>query len=221
MCGITGFVDPAADRPAAQLETLVRAMSDAMPHRGPDDEGQYVDPAQGLALGFRRLAIQDLSADGHQPMRSHSGRYEIVYNGEIYNFHELRRALDADGPAQWRGHSDTEVLLQLIERHGVAGALERVDGMFALALYDREERRLILARDRMGEKPVYLGWSGGVFLFGSELKCLMAHDAWQPVLDSRAVSAFVRYGNVPAPYSIFQGIHKLPPGHLRCLPCAF
>ena len=212
MCGITGFVDLSAGRSAAQLSQLVTAMSDTMEHRGPDDFGLWTEPERGVALGFRRLAIQDLTPDGAQPMESATGRYTIVFNGEIYNFLELRRTLDEVGAANWRGRSDTEVLLAAITHWGIDGALERFDGMFAIALWDREERRLSLMRDRMGEKPLYFGWAGKSFVFGSELKAIAAHEDFVPEIEPRAVAGLLRYGYVPAPVSIYRGIHKLAPG---------
>ena len=191
-------------------------MAAALRHRGPDDEGVWSDPACGVALGHRRLAIQDLSQEGHQPMSSVDGRYLLVFNGEIYNFLELREALEAKG-RRFRGHSDTEVMLAAFCEWGVEMALERFTGMFAFALWDRELHRLHLARDRAGEKPLYYGWSGGVFLFTSELKALREHPDWQPELDRDALAAFVRYSYVPAPHSIYCHIQKLPPGSLASL----
>ena len=214
MCGIAGFIQATRSSGEAELNRLVAAMSERILHRGPDDDGTYVEPASGLALAARRLAIQDLSAEGHQPMTSADGRYVIVYNGEIYNFVELRRTLEAEGVSGWRGGSDTEVLLAAISHWGIEAALERFDGMFAFALWNRETRRLTLARDRMGEKPLYYGWSGPVLLFGSELKALAAHPNWAKGIDAQALAAFMRYAYVPAPLSIHEGIFKLAPGHL-------
>lgn len=198
---------------------VLRRMTDVIRHRGPDDEGAWFDPAAGVALGHRRLSILDLSPEGHQPMRSPSGRYVIVYNGEIYNFQELRRAEESHG-ARWRGHSDTEVLLAAIERLGLTAALRASVGMFALALWDRQERTLSLARDRLGEKPLYYGYQGGALLFGSELKALRAHPACGHELDRGAASLFLRYSYIPAPYSIYRGIQKLGPGQIARFPAA-
>ncbi len=213
MCGIAGFLNPhpLADGDQARLTNMVELLT----HRGPDDSGCWTDAAAGIALGHRRLSIVDLSPAGHQPMVSASGRYVIVYNGEIYNYWELRRALEEIGEAPaWRGHSDTEVLLAVIEQWGVVRALERLNGMFAFALWDRRERSLTLARDRLGEKPLYYGYGeGGVFLFGSELKALAAHPAFQREVDRGALTLFLRHNYVPAPYSIWRGIRKLPPAH--------
>jgi asparagine synthase (glutamine-hydrolysing) len=213
MCGIVGFVDAAPSRAAEELTAIVQRMARPLIHRGPDDEGALVDPALGLAFGFRRLAIQDLSRNGNQPMTSVNRRYVIVYNGEIYNFREMKEDLQRAGFRAWRGSSDTEVLLAAIQRIGVAGMLDRCDGMFAFALWDRQARRLHLARDRMGEKPLYYGWSESTLMFASELKALVEHPAWVGDIDPAAVSAFMRYSYVPSPLSIYRGIAKLPAGH--------
>lgn len=217
MCGITGFLDHRRSLAGSDLVPTVARMADTMLHRGPDDSGAWADPETGVALGFRRLAIQDLSADGAQPMASPDKRYTIVFNGEIYNFLELRRELGERGEQNWRGRSDTEVMLAAFAAWGVEGALEKFDGMFAFALWDARERNLILARDRMGEKPLYFGWAGKSFVFGSELKSIAAHPEFTPEIDPRAVSALIRYSYVPVPVSIYKGIEKLPPGGLVVL----
>lgn len=184
-----------------------------MEHRGPDDSGVWVDGEAGLALAHRRLAIVDLSAAGHQPMVSSSGRFVLAYNGEVYNHLALRQELGAAGVGStWRGHSDTETLLACFEAWGVEATLTRSVGMFAFALWDRERRTLVLARDRAGEKPLYYGWQGGTFLFGSELKALRAHPAFNAAVDRGALALYLRHNYIPAPYSIHQGIFKLPPG---------
>jgi len=180
--------------------------------RGPDDEGFWVEPSAGLAFGFRRLAIIDLSAEGAQPMHSHDGRFSIVYNGEIYNHHHLRELLENQGVTSWRGHSDTEVLVEAIARWGFTETLSRLNGMFALAVWDHEARTLLLARDRIGEKPLYYARLGGVFLFGSELKALKANPAWTGEVDWDALTLFMRHAYIPAPYSAYRGVMKLPPG---------
>lgn len=185
-------------------------MKRAMVHRGPDDSGIWVDAECGIALGFRRLAIIDLTPAGHQPMHSESGRYVIVFNGEVYNFAELRKELEELGH-QFRGHSDTEVMLASIEAWGIEEATKRFVGMFAFAVWDRKERSLSLARDRFGEKPLYYGWAGQTFLFGSELKALRAHRDFRPEVDRGSLTLFLRHSAVPAPYSIYQGIRQLPP----------
>ncbi len=218
MCGIAGFVG-ANQGNSGQFAARVGTMTSALVHRGPDDAGAWVDVEAGVALGHRRLSIIDLSAQGHQPMESAGGRFVITFNGEIYNFQAIRRQLDeaAAGALRWRGHSDTEVMLAAFEAWGVEGALQRLNGMFAFALWDRKERRLHLARDRMGEKPVYYGWSKGTFLFGSELKALRAHPAFDARIDRGAITLLLRYGCIPAPYSIYQGVKKLTPGTLATL----
>ncbi|WP_287598325.1 asparagine synthase (glutamine-hydrolyzing) [Thermomonas sp.] len=211
MCGLAGFIREFSR--AEDLRSFSGRMAEAISHRGPDDCGVWVDSDAGIALAHRRLSILDLSTAGHQPMSSEGGRWIIAYNGEIYNHLEMRRALEsADTAPVWRGHSDTETLLACIEAWGVEGTLERSVGMFAIALWDRERRELWLARDRLGEKPLYYGWQGDAFLFGSELKALRAHPAFNAVVDRGALSLFLRHNYVPEPYSIWQGIHKLPPG---------
>ena len=212
MCGFTGFLQRADVVTAEAMSDTVTRMADAIRYRGPDDSGAWTDPAAGIALGHRRLSIIDLSPEGHQPMVSPSGRYVIAFNGEIYNFERLRQQLDGDG-FRWRGHSDTEVMLAAFERWGVTGALERFNGMFAFALWDSRERVLHLARDRMGEKPLYYGWIGDTFLFGSELKAMRAHPRWRAEIDRDALSAYLRHNYVPTPYSIYKGISKLPAAH--------
>jgi asparagine synthase (glutamine-hydrolysing) len=193
-------------------------MRDAVSHRGPDDRGIWTDPAAGVALAHRRLSIIDCSPAGHQPMVSGSGRYAIAFNGEIYNFAELRAALDRDGQAPaWRGHSDTEVLLALVDALGPRRALDRVVGMFAFALWDTRDRTLHLACDRLGEKPLYYGRFGQVFAFGSELKALRAHPEWIGEVDRDALVSLMRHSYVPAPYSIHRNVRKLRPGSLLTL----
>jgi asparagine synthase (glutamine-hydrolysing) len=212
MCGIAGFLS----RRDVTWDDCIIAMTDRLTHRGPDDAGRWVDPRARIALGHRRLSILDLSSQGHQPMVSPSGRYVITYNGEVYNYAELRCQLTErrDGAAMFRGHSDTEVILAAIERWGVSEAVARFAGMFAFALWDREERELYLVRDRLGEKPLYYGWMRDVFLFGSELKALRAHPAWQGEVDRVALDALLRFDFIPAPLSIYRGIRKLIPGSI-------
>ncbi|HYZ27165.1 MAG TPA: asparagine synthase (glutamine-hydrolyzing) [Geminicoccaceae bacterium] len=211
MCGICGFLLAKPDMAEGRLGAIVDAMSGALRHRGPDDGGRWVDPEAGLAFGHRRLSIIDLSNAGHQPMASACGRLVITYNGEIYNFREVRRTLEQRGH-RFRGHSDTEVLLAAIAEWGIEQALPRLHGMFALALWDREARRLTLARDRVGKKPLYYGWCGAAFVFTSELKALHRHPAFDAEIDRDALGLLVRHGWIPGPYSIYRQIRKLPPG---------
>ncbi len=211
MCGITGFWDTTGDLSNDRLQDISRAMTDTLLHRGPDDGGVWSDQQIGLSLGHRRLAIVDLSPQGHQPMMSAEGRYVIVFNGEIYNFLELQRELKSLGH-QFRGHSDTEVMLAAIRQWGLDRSLQRFNGMFAFALWDRQEQVLHLARDRFGEKPLYYGWVGHTLLFASELKALKAHPAFRGEVNRDALTLYLRYCYLPAPYSIYQGIYKLSPG---------
>src|SRR5919107_955787 len=212
MCGITGFFDPGRRAGDDASTATVLRMADTLRHRGPDDRGAWADAESGLALGFRRLAIVDLSAEGHQPMVSASGRYILAFNGEVYNHADLRRELLASGAAPFRGQSDTEVMLAAFERWGPDRALGRFVGMFAFALWDRRERILRLARDRIGEKPLYYGWAGGGLVFGSELKALRAYPGFSAEVDRESLALYMRLGYVPAPHSIYLGIRKLPPG---------
>ena len=219
MCGIAGlWTKPGRDLGAA------RAMADVIAHRGPDDQGVWSDPAAGIALSHRRLAIIDLSASGHQPMASKDGRYVIVYNGEIYNHAELRRELEESGRGPkaagiaWNGHSDTETLIECIAAWGLETALKKSVGMFALALWDKKDRVLSLARDRFGEKPLYYGWAGGAFLFGSELKSLRAYPGFDNPVNREALRLLASRTNVPAPLSIFENIYKLYPGTILTVP---
>lgn len=212
MCGITGFLDPARGINDAELQHIAQRMTDTLKHRGPDADGIWTDEGTGIGLGQRRLSIIDLSPAGQQPMFSACGRYVIVFNGEIYNYRKLRDEL---APHEtYRGHSDTEVFLAAIRHWGFENALRRSVGMFAVAIWDREERELLLARDRMGEKPLYYGTMGDVFLFGSELKALRAHPQWRGQLDRNAIALFMRHNYIPAPYTAYQNIRKLLPGTL-------
>ena len=209
MCGITGFLTSSTEA-EFEMKLLAARMADRLVHRGPDDSGVWVDCKAGVALGHRRLSILDLSPDGHQPMHSESGRYVIVFNGEVYNFEELRSTLGSMGHG-FRGHSDTEVMLAAMEEWGFDEALAHFNGMFAFAVWDRQERELHLVRDRLGEKPLYCGWMGQTFLFGSELKALAAHPEFKDEVDRDALALYLRYNCIPAPYSIYRGIKKLPP----------
>ena len=220
MCGLAGFVDGARCLEQRAGSEIARRMADALRHRGPDDAGVWWDAEDGIALAHRRLAIVDLSAAGHQPMLSPSRRYVIVYNGEIYNFPVLRRELEGLG-ARFRGTSDTEVLLAAIDHWGIEPALERINGMFAFALWDRRSRLLHLVRDRLGKKPLYFGWAGRTLLFASELKAFHAHPDFVPEIDRAAVELLLRYGYVPAPQSIYRGVFKLPAGAHLAAPGVF
>ncbi len=212
MCGLTGYWK-ARGHLAEASEAVVAAMADRITHRGPDDQGVWSDADAGIALAHRRLAILDLTPQGHQPMLSSCGRYVIAFNGEVYNFAAIRRELEQGGAApSWRGHSDTEVMLAAIAAWGLEASLKKFVGMFAFALWDRETRTLSLARDRLGEKPLYYGWQGDTFLFGSELKALKAHPAFRAEIDRDALTLYLRHNAIPAPHSIYQGIAKLPPG---------
>ena len=208
MCGIAGLL-AAPGHPQAIEAGAIRGMGDALAHRGPDDSGEWIDDEQGIALAHRRLAVVDLSAAGHQPMVSHCGRYVVVYNGEVYNHAELRAGL---GEVSWRGHSDTETLLALFTRHGVLDTLPRLVGMFAIAVWDRDTATLTLARDRMGEKPLYWGRLGQAGVgFASELRALRAHPLWRGEVDRDALALLMRHNCIPAPHTIWRGIHKLDP----------
>jgi asparagine synthase (glutamine-hydrolysing) len=211
MCGLAGILTRVG-APGAPPEAVER-MTAALRHRGPDDAGYFRDDAAGLCLGHRRLAIVDLSPAGHQPMASEAERYVVAYNGEIYNHVALRAELEAGG-AHFRGHSDTEVLLAAIERWGVDAAVRRFVGIFAFALWDRRERALHLVRDHLGVKPLYYAWHGGTLLFGSEIKALVAFPGFRPPIDHGSVALLLRHNCIPAPYSIYEGVSKLPPGNV-------
>ena len=214
MCGISGFWRPGSRAD----ESVAMRMSKTLFHRGPDDGGVWLDPAAGLALCHRRLAIIDLSAAGHQPMHSSSGRYVISFNGEIYNHVALRTELEKSTMVPpWRGHSDTETLLASVEAWGLENTLKKAVGMFALAVWDRQERLLSLARDRMGEKPLYYGCQNGTWLFGSELKALRVHPEFAGKINRAALPLYFRHGYIPAPHSIYEGIYKVPPGEYLTL----
>jgi asparagine synthase (glutamine-hydrolysing) len=212
MCGIAG-VWSLKSTDAESLRQQAQTMSDRLRHRGPDDEGTWLDRDAGIAVAHRRLSIVDLSPAGHQPMVSASGRYVIAYNGEIYNHRHMRSDVEARGVVDWRGHSDTEVLLAAIDAWGLQGAVERAVGMFAIALWDRKEQCLHLARDRIGEKPLYYGTVDGKFVFASELKAIRA-VAPAPPLDHSALLLYLRLAYVPAPFCIYQGLRKVEPGSI-------
>jgi asparagine synthase (glutamine-hydrolysing) len=215
MCGIVGFLGKGLAHEHAKH--VLERMSQAQRHRGPDDMGQWSDPELGVHLGHQRLSIVDLSAAGHQPMVDASGRYVLIFNGEIYNHLEIRAALDREQcGVSWRGHSDTETILHAMAAWGVRNTVERFVGMFALALWDRQAATLTLVRDRLGEKPLYYGWQGSVgsgsFLFGSELAALRRHPDCQAVVSRKALAMYVKYNYVPAPHTIYEGLMKVRPG---------
>jgi asparagine synthase (glutamine-hydrolysing) len=207
MCGIAGLIQFNPGLAPQELEARALTMSCAIAHRGPDADGVWSDAACGVALAHRRLSIIDLTEAGAQPMASHSGRFTITFNGEIYNYEALRAQLP---PAQWRGHSDTEVLLQAFEAWGIEESLKRTVGMFSMAVWDAKERELTLARDRLGEKPLYYGVAAGALLFASELKAITAVPGWSGEIDRAALDSFMRHAAVPAPHSIYRNVKKLP-----------
>jgi len=234
MCGFAGFLDRSETTSPDRLRDIAGRMIESLRHRGPDDGGLWTDDLACVVLGHRRLSILDLSPAGHQPMVSRGGRFIIAFNGEIYNHLDLRRELE-QGPATpehalfdrdslstadaraWRGHSDTETLLAAIEAWGVGEALKQCVGMFAFALWDRHDKILYLARDRLGEKPLYYGWQGDTLLFGSELKAFKAHPDFRAEIDREALALLLRHNYIPAPFTIYRGIHKLPPGAFLAL----
>ena len=216
MCGIAGFVDSNSNEDWMER---IASMTSAIAHRGPDDEGKFFDAETGVVFGHRRLSIVDLSFEGHQPMSSPSGRYEITFNGEIYNFRAIKEELERKG-YRFRGHSDTEIMLAAFEEWGIQKSVERFIGMFAFAVFDRKEQMLFLVRDRLGEKPLYYGWMDTVFLFASEIKALRAHPSWRGKINRNALALFMRYCYIPAPHSIYEGIYKLHPGMMLAMPVA-
>ena len=211
MCGILGFFDTAGKFHGAAAKAAGAAMARSIAHRGPDDEGLWQDPDVPLLFGHRRLSILDLSPLGHQPMASQSGRYVITFNGEIYNFQALQKDLQELG-VSFRGRSDTEVMLAAFEQWGVNQALQKMDGMFAFVLWDRKERHLHFVRDRLGKKPLYIGWAGAALIFASELKALRAFPGFRPSVNRDALALYMRYACVPAPHSIYGGVWQIPPG---------
>ena len=215
MCGVTGFVRPGGLR-LGEGEVIGTSMAQVLSHRGPDDSGVWVEHRYGVVLAHRRLSIVDLSSAGHQPMVSGSQRYVLALNGEIYNHGDLRRqvANRAGWSINWRGASDTESFLEAIDIFGVEDTLKRTAGMFAFVLWDRLEKTLFLGRDRVGEKPLFYGWQGSDLLFGSELKALRVHPSFNGAIDESTIPLYLRYGYIPAPWSVFEGIKKVPPGTL-------
>jgi asparagine synthase (glutamine-hydrolysing) len=215
MCGFAGLLVQGAPWTEGRLRATARTMAEGVAARGPDGAGDWLDATAGVALAFRRLAVLDLTEAGDQPMRSHEGRFQIVFNGEIYDAAAVRARLEAEKRVtSWRGHSDTEVLLAAVEAWGLTVALERCDGMFALALWDSRERVLTLARDRLGEKPLYYGASGGTFLFGSQIAALRRFPGFDTTLSAEALRLYLRWGWIPAPHAVYACLHKLPAGAL-------
>ncbi|MCB9963409.1 MAG: asparagine synthase (glutamine-hydrolyzing) [Rhodospirillales bacterium] len=210
MCGITGLW---AARPNKNHQLCLQNMTDALTHRGPDQTGLWQEETAGVFLGHRRLSIMDTSTDGLQPMTSASGRYTIVFNGEFYNFSDLKAELSPHNPV-YRGHSDTEIFLHAVDYWGLETALQKTDGMFAFALWDNEEKILIMARDRFGKKPLYVGWAGNDFVLASELKAFHQHPQFSKHIKLGAQDLFLTYGYVPAPHTIFERVWQLLPGHV-------
>ena len=207
MCGICGFYSQSL----STFNNVIESMNLAISHRGPNSSGFFYDKNSGITLGHQRLAIMDLSSAGHQPMKSNSGRFVLTYNGEIYNHLEIRREIDKmKTNIEWQSSTDTETLLESIELWGIQKTLEKIVGMFAFGLWDKKNRCLILARDRMGEKPLYFGWQGEgkskVFLFGSELKALKIHPEFNKEINRDAIALQLRYSYIPAPHSIYKNI---------------
>lgn len=213
MCGIAGFWDPGHKLSAELSQQTLAKMIRTIAHRGPDDSGSYVVRELGLALGHQRLSIVDLSPLGHQPMTSASGRYVIVYNGEVYNHRELRQQL-IDLGCGFRGHSDTEVILAAFDTWGIRESVPRFNGMFAIAVWDTERKVLTLIRDRLGIKPLYFGYANGIFIFGSELKPFRQVPGFDAAINRSALTMYLRHNYVPTPYSIYDGVCKLTPGCL-------
>jgi len=212
MCGIAGFWTQRGNNRETLKEEIIK-MTKTLAHRGPDDEGFYIDKKVDIALGHRRLSILDLSPKGHQPMISFSDRYVIVYNGEIYNYKELKKEIENNFDIKFKSDTDTEVILAGFEVWGVEETLKRINGMFAFALWDKKEKELFLARDRIGIKPLYYGVQNGILFFASELKAIRANRFFKPEIDRNALALFFRHNYIPAPYSIYRNIKKLEPGY--------
>lgn len=214
VCGITGFIDQ--HRLLKDPDSILHAMNNALAYRGPDGQGAWLNKQMSVGLAHRRLSIIDLSSEGQQPMISSSGRYVISYNGEVYNFKLLRDELEKRGHI-FRGYSDTEIILASIEAWGLKSAVSRFIGMFAFALWDTHQHKLHLVRDRLGIKPLYYGEVNGVFVFASELKAIRAFPGFEQPVNRDSIALLLRYGYIPAPYSIYQGLQKLKPGHILSL----
>ena len=213
MCGITGFIDFSRQAKREFLLGTVERMATTLYKRGPDSAGAWADESRGAALGFRRLAILDLTVEGEQPMKSADGRFTVVFNGEIYNFLELRGELEILGH-KFRGHSDTEVMLAAFVEWGIEPTVKRLNGMFAIAVWDAAAEELTLIRDRIGKKPLYYGAFGNTFVFGSELKSLRAHPDFRGEINRESLALYLKFGYVPGSRSIFHNVKKLAPAHL-------
>lgn len=211
MCGITGYLLREGSEYVDRMERITHAMVDSLRHRGPDHKGQWADEEERVSLGHTRLSILDLSPAGLQPMVSQNGRFALTYNGEIYNYREIADRLDGEG-IQFKGHSDTEVLLEAVSMWGIDATLRMSNGMFAFAIWDRQAKELVLARDRIGKKPLYYGWQNGNFFFTSELRALQHHPAYHAKINRNALASFFRYSYIPCPQSIYCDIQKLPQG---------
>ncbi len=212
MCGIAGFWTQKGNNKEALKEEIIK-MTKTLAHRGPDDEGFYIDEKADITLGHRRLSILDLSPKGHQPMISFSGRYIIVYNGEVYNYKELRKEIENNFDIKFKSDTDTEVILAGFEVWGIEETLKRMNGMFVFALWDKKEKELFLVRDRVGIKPLYYGVQNGILFFASELKAIRVNRFFKPEIDRNVLALFFRHNYIPAPYSIYKNIKKLKPGH--------
>ena len=217
MCGIAGFCNWKRD-----WEKNIRKMNERMRHRGPDASGIWASEDGDVVLGHQRLSIVDLSENGAQPMQSHSGRFEMVFNGEIYNYREIaKRLIEEKKVDRFRGSSDTEVLLEAMEHMGIEEAISLCKGMFAIALYDKKERRLYLLRDRIGEKPLYYGFVNGCFVFGSDIGSISVLDGFSNEINRDVLDIYFVHGYIPAPYSIYEDIWKLEPGCILTLEAPF
>ncbi|MTI11407.1 asparagine synthase (glutamine-hydrolyzing) [Curvivirga aplysinae] len=214
MCGITGFIDTRSGHRVQELEKIALKMGEAISYRGPDAAQAWADAEHGIAFAHRRLSIIDLSHAGNQPMESHCGRYMMVYNGEVYNAEDLRQELDAKEPKQYQGHSDSEVILEGVATWGFRATIEKLIGMFTIVIWDRKAKTLSIVRDRLGIKPLYWGLQDGRLYFASEMKAIYAHPKWHGEKNRDALAAFLRHNYVPGPYTVFDSIHKLQPGHI-------
>ena len=213
MCAIGGFFNSSSNYSTEKMDGIISNMMHSMHHRGPDDQGSWVDARVGVALGHKRLSIMDRSVEGHQPMASECGHYILTFNGEIYNYQQLRDELDKDNAnVSWRGHSDTEVLLASIVHWGLEDSIKRCIGMFAFALWDKKHNLLYLVRDRLGIKPLYYGWDDGFFIFGSELKPFCHHPDFKREIDRNSLALLLQHNYIPTPFSIYKNVYKLPPG---------